>query len=79
VGEPTRNDCPVCGKEKLVLLAYVYGEGLRDENGRVWSIETGLKMTAAHPGSSCYVVEVCNACHWNHLREAFTARDIAVG
>ena len=41
VGEPTRNDCPVCGKEKLVLLAYVYGDGLKTDNGRVWSIETG--------------------------------------
>jgi hypothetical protein len=79
VGEPTRNDCPVCGKDKLVLLAYVYGDGLRDDNGRVWSIETGLKITAANPGSACYVVEVCNACHWNHLRESFTARRTAVG
>ena len=29
VGEPTKNDCPVCAKDKLVLLAYVYGEGLK--------------------------------------------------
>ena len=62
-----------------MLLAYVYGEGLRDQNGRVWSIDTGLRMTAAHPGSSCYVVEVCTNCQWNHLREAFTARHSAAG
>ncbi|MEX1262934.1 MAG: DUF5318 family protein [Actinomycetota bacterium] len=79
VGEPTRHDCPVCAKVKLVLLAYVYGETLRDQNGRVWSIDTGLRMTAAHPGSSCYVVEVCTNCQWNHLREAFTARRTATG
>ena len=77
VGEPTNNDCPVCGKEKLVLLAYVYGEDLKAENGRVWSIQTGLRMTAAHPGACCYVVEVCRACQWNHLKEAFTARRTA--
>ena len=59
VGEPTKKDCPVCGKVKLVLLAYVYGDTLRDQNGRVWSIETGLKMAAANPGAACYVVEVC--------------------
>src|SRR4051794_41496608 len=29
VGEPTRVDCPVCGKDKLVLLAYVYGDALK--------------------------------------------------
>ena len=79
VGEPTRHDCPVCAKVKLVLLAYVYGESLRDQNGRVWSIDTGLRMTAAHPGASCYVVEVCTNCQWNHLREAFTARRSATG
>jgi hypothetical protein len=25
------------------------------------------------------VVEVCRACQWNHLREAFTARRSAAG
>jgi hypothetical protein len=79
VGEPTRNDCPVCHKDKLVLLAYVYGDTLKQENGRVWSIETGLRMAAAYPGARCYVVEVCRECHWNHLREAFTARRAATG
>ena len=78
VGEPTNSDCPVCGKDKLVLLAYVYGEGLKRDNGRVWSIEIGLKLTVAHEGACCYVVEVCRNCQWNHLHEAFTARS-AVG
>jgi Family of unknown function (DUF5318) len=79
VGEATRVDCPVCGKDKLVLLAYVYGDALKSENGRVWSLDTGLRMAAANPGACCYVVEVCRACNWNHLREAFTARRSAAG
>ncbi len=74
VGEPTKDDCPVCGREKLVLLAYVFGDGLKQDNGRVWSIETGLKLTASHEGACCYVVEVCRSCQWNHLSEVFTAR-----
>jgi hypothetical protein len=74
VGEATTTDCPVCGKDKLVLLAYVFGSSLRRNSGRVWPIQTGLRLTAAHPGSACYVVEVCRSCAWNHLREAFTAR-----
>jgi hypothetical protein len=74
VGEPTQTDCPVCGREKLVLLAYVYGDDLRQDNGRVWSIATGKAMVAAHPGACCYVVEVCRACQWNHLRESYRAR-----
>jgi hypothetical protein len=79
VGERTRIDCPVCARDTLVLLAYVYGDGLKNENGRVWSLDTGLRMAASMPGSCCYVVEVCQACHWNHLREAFTARHSAAG
>lgn len=79
VGEPTRVDCPVCGKDKLVLLAYVYGDALKHDNGRVWSIDTGLRMAAANQGACCYVVEVCRVCQWNHLREAFTARRSAAG
>lgn len=79
VGEETRSDCPVCGREKLVLLAYVYGDTLKRENGRVWSIATALRMAAAHPGSCCYVVEVCRRCSWNHLREAYSARRAAAG
>jgi hypothetical protein len=74
VGEATTNDCPVCGRDKLVLLAYVFGSSLRRNSGRVWPIQTGLRLTAAHPGAACYVVEVCRSCRWNHLREAFTAR-----
>jgi hypothetical protein len=77
VGEPTRRDCPICAKDKLVLLAYVYGDNLKTENGRVWSLSTGMKMAAAHPGACCYVVEVCRVCNWNHLSEAFTARTTA--
>ena len=79
VGEPTRVDCPVCGKDKLVLLAYVYGDALKHDNGRVWSIDTGLRMAAANQGACCNVEEVCRVCQWNHLREAFTARRSAVG
>ncbi len=76
VGEPTRRDCPVCAKEKLVLLAYVYGDSLKEDNGRVWPLDVGLSIAADRPGACCYVVEVCRACGWNHLSEAFVARAV---
>jgi len=76
VGEVSRRDCPVCVDAKLRLLAYVYGEGLRDDNGRVWPLDVGLSMAADRPGSWCYVVEVCVECQWNHLSEAFVARAV---
>jgi hypothetical protein len=76
VGEPSRRDCPVCAKTKLRLVTYVYGDGLRDQNGRVWSLDVGLTMAVDRPGAWCYVVEVCTECQWNHLHEAFVARAV---
>jgi hypothetical protein len=74
VGEPSRRDCPVCNDAKLKLVTFVYGDGLKQDNGRVWPLDVGLSMAADRPGSWCYVVEVCTECHWNHLHEAFVAR-----
>ncbi len=74
VGEPARRPCPVCEARRLVLLAYVYGDDLRQRNGRVWPLAQALRLTADHRGACCYVVEVCTACAWNHLAEAYTAR-----
>ena len=31
-----------------MLLAYVYGDALKHDNGRVWSLDTGLRMAAAY-------------------------------
>jgi hypothetical protein len=76
VGEGSRRDCPVCQQTKLRLLAYVYGDGLKENNGRVWPLDVGLSMAADRPGSWCYVVEVCTECQWNHLSEAFVARAV---
>jgi hypothetical protein len=74
VGEPSRRLCPVCAARELKLLAYVYGDTLRQDNGRVWPLAVALRLAADHQGSCCYVVEVCTACSWNHLSEAYTAR-----
>ena len=74
VGEPSRRDCPVCNDAKLKLVTFVYGDGLKQDNGRVWPLDVGLSMAADRPGAWCYVVEVCTECHWNHLHEAFVAR-----
>jgi hypothetical protein len=76
VGEPSRRECPVCRRAKLKLVTYVYGDGLRHDNGRVWPLDVGLAMAADRPGAWCYVVEVCTDCHWNHLHEAFVARAV---
>jgi hypothetical protein len=74
LGAPASRSCPVCDREELRLLAYVYGDSLNGNNGRAYGLDDALALAAAHDGSRCYVVEVCTSCSWNHLREAFVAR-----
>lgn len=68
VGEDTGITCPVCGEENLRLLNFVYGKALDRDNGRVFPtrvIFDGLRER--HPDFTCYVVEICIGCSWNHL------------
>jgi hypothetical protein len=74
VGKETGLTCPVCDREGLRLLAYVYADNLKRNNGRVWSLEQALALAARSKGGACYVVEVCTGCSWNHLAEAFVRR-----
>jgi Family of unknown function (DUF5318) len=79
LGQEASRPCPVCRKDELRLLTYVYGDGLKDDNGRPYSLHEGLARAASNGGGACYVVEVCTDCSWNHLSEAFTVRSASVG
>jgi hypothetical protein len=69
LGERVKGVCPVCNDESLRLVSYVYGEGLRQANGRCISSEGELaKLERDHEEFSRYVVEVCVDCGWNHLQ-----------
>ncbi len=71
VGDPSRLDCPICEEHKLVLVSYVFGPRL-PSYGRCITSAAELKGLARRSGEfSCYVVEVCPECHWNHLARTF--------
>jgi hypothetical protein len=74
VGEETARWCPVCEQNRLRLLAYVFADDLKRDNGRVWALDKALALAASRRNGTCYVVEVCTGCAWNHLSEAFVAR-----
>jgi len=68
VGEDTTSMCPVCKREHLRLLNFVFGSELDRDNGRVFpssAIFDGLREE--YREFTCYVVEVCTGCNWNHL------------
>ena len=71
VGDPTKITCPVCEDEKVVLVSYVFGPRL-PAFGRCVTSRRELQQIAKRSGSfSCYVVEVCPGCTWNHLARTF--------
>ncbi len=71
VAQPSREDCPICEADKLVLVSYVFGPRL-PSFGRCITSAKELKALAKRSGEfSCYVVEVCPSCSWNHLARTF--------
>jgi hypothetical protein len=74
-GEPTGRDCPVCRRERLVDVSYVYGEQLGRYEGRVKRRAELAEMAHEHGEFRVYVVEVCAGCRWNHLVQSFVLGD----
>lgn len=66
-GEPSDRTCPVCRKERLTHVSWVFGPELRHASGSARRPEELERLAAAHAEFSVYVVEVCRTCGWNHL------------
>jgi hypothetical protein len=67
LGEPTAEMCPVCTEERLTHVAYVYGDELGRDAGRVKLTAELAQMAREFAEFRVYVVEVCQSCAWNHL------------
>jgi hypothetical protein len=68
VGEPAGHACPICDARHVSYVSYVYGDGLRDANGRCIVHESELdRLDERHDEFVRYVVEVCPDCGWNFL------------
>lgn len=71
---PTKEPCPICEDAELVLVTYVFGPGLPAYGRCIGQLSELVKLAerATRRGEFlCYVVEVCPACHWNHLNQVF--------
>ncbi len=72
VGEDTREECPICEEAKVRLVSYVFGPRLPPSGKCVTSRSELAKLTKSTADLTCYVVEVCPSCSWNHLAQTFT-------
>lgn len=70
-GSVTDAPCPICRKEKLTNVYYVYGDDLGHISGQAKAPVELPALAATHRDFNVYVVEVCPACGWNHLVRSF--------
>ena len=74
-GEDTERSCPVCRRESLTHVTYVFGDELGEYSGRVRRTAELEPMAREHAEFRVYVVEVCQGCGWNHLTVSYVLGD----
>ena len=70
-GRPTGEGCPICEEAQVVLVTYAFGSRLPAGGRLVTTAREMAQLTRGKATVSCYVVEVCPDCSWNHLTRVF--------
>jgi Family of unknown function (DUF5318) len=70
-GEPTETVCPVCYREHLTNVHYIYGDELKASAGQARRLAELPVLAMTFREVQIYVVEVCRSCGWNHLIEQY--------
>lgn len=71
-GDRTDQPCPVCRRDNLWYVNYIYGEELRTSSGQARGLAELPVLAMNYREFDVYVVEVCRGCAWNHLVEKYT-------
>lgn len=66
-GEPTDQTCPVCRRDQLTNVSWIFGASLRHASGSARKPAELDDLAERYDDFSVYVVEVCRTCSWNHL------------
>ncbi|HMT48557.1 DUF5318 family protein [Dietzia sp. UBA5065] len=70
-GVVTETVCPVCRKENLTAVSWVFGDDLGTASGSARSRDEIQQLALTHDAFTVHVVEVCRSCSWNHLVESY--------
>lgn len=70
-GARTSRPCPVCAREPVWEISWVYGDALGDGSGTARSARGVVLLARARPDFTVYEVEVCHGCGWNHLLRTY--------
>lgn len=63
--------CPICRKEQLTLVSWVFGEHLGPVSGSARTAEELVLLASRYDEFAVHVVEVCRTCSWNHLVKSY--------
>ena len=78
-GLPCPVPCPVCAKDDLRQVSYVYGDALKTTSGQAKSPAELAELAARTGEFTVYQVEVCRDCGWNHLMTSFVLGRVSAG
>ena len=70
-GRQSTTSCPVCRKEKLTLVSWVFGDRLGPVSGSARMPEELVRLATTEDEFTVHVVEVCRTCSWNHLVQSY--------
>ncbi len=70
-GETTLRRCPICRREYLRLVHYIFGDELRASAGQARSRAELVALSQSYRHFDVYVVEVCRGCGWNHVLQSY--------
>ena len=70
-GKPSQVMCPICRKEQLTLVSWVFGDHLGAVSGSARTAEELVMLATRYEEFSVHVVEVCRTCSWNHLVKSY--------
>ncbi len=76
LGRSTTEVCPICEDRLLVLVTYAFGPHLPKQGYAIEDRADMDKVRRTTPECTCYVVEVCDGCGWNHLVQTFVVEGL---
>ncbi len=70
-GESTELRCPICRREFVTYVHYIYGDQLKHSAGQARKRSELAVLADTFGEFQVFVVEVCTSCNWNHLVEQY--------
>jgi len=63
--------CPICRKEQLTLVSWVFGDQLGAVSGSARTAGRPVLLATRYDEFCVYEVGVCRTCEWNHLVKSY--------